>query len=122
LVMVRVINAGSNTKRAFASVWEATPLFLLVGGVVTFATWRGSQMLMWEPTVKVNASKRSTELYADEDKAAEWTKSKEARGDWWHALDTTNRHVFGEDSEQKTWAGVDRGTEQSYKGAKEFAR
>lgn len=71
---------------------------------------------------RVNASKRSTELYADEDKAAEWTKSKEARGDWWHALDTTNRHVFGEDSVQKTWAGVDRGTEQSYKGAKEFAR
>ena len=58
-------------------------------------------------------SERTAAIQRNEEKAAAWTASKQARGDWWHALDTVNDKVFGEGSAGNTWAGEDRGTEVS---------
>lgn len=53
----------------------------------------------------------------DEAKAAKWQAKKEQRGDWWHVMDKMRGaggdKIFGEDSPQQTWSGVDRGSQVS---------
>lgn len=84
---------------------------------------------------RADRSKRSTMFSVDDKQAADWQKSKEARGDWyglrrnpsaghstthatfcrWHMMDKARgaggEAIFGENSPQQTWSGKDRGTQ-----------